>query len=46
MQNYKSKLNWCLSNEKRMKKIEPNKVLAEEHLEKAKHNLRAADLNE
>ena len=39
------KLNWCLKNEKRMKKIAPNSKLSKEHIEKAKHNLKAADFN-
>jgi len=45
MQNHENKLNWCLKNEKRMKKIIPNPKLSEEHIEKAKHNLKAADFN-
>ena len=45
MRDYKSKLNWCLENHNRMKKIAPNYKLSSEHLEKAKHNLRAADFN-
>ena len=45
MRNYKYKLNWCLKNENRMKKITPNYKLSDEHLEKAKHNLKAADFN-
>jgi len=45
MQDYKSKLDWCLKNEKRMKKIASNNKLSDEHLEKAKHNLKAADFN-
>lgn len=39
------KLRWCLENEKMMKKISPNSKLSREHIEKAKHNLRAADFN-
>ena len=45
MPSSKSKLNWCLANEKRMRKIRPNDKLSKEHVEKAKHNLRAADYN-
>lgn len=41
----KGKINWCLKNEKRVKKIVPNSDLALKHLEKAKHNLYAADYN-
>jgi len=42
MQKYKLKLDWCLRNEKRMKKIGPDEILAMEHFGKAKHNLKAA----
>jgi uncharacterized protein (UPF0332 family) len=42
MPNNKSKLNWCLESEKRMKKIHPDNELSKEHIEKAKHNLKAA----
>ncbi|PIN77032.1 hypothetical protein COV15_03350 [Candidatus Woesearchaeota archaeon CG10_big_fil_rev_8_21_14_0_10_34_12] len=45
MPDNKSKLGWCLKNEKRMKKISPNNALSKEHIEKAKHNLMAADYN-
>lgn len=45
MQDYKEKLDWCLKNEKRMKKIKPDNKLSKEHIEKAKHNLMAADYN-
>jgi len=45
MQRYESKLNWCLENEKRMKKIKPNEILANEHIKKARHNLRAANFS-
>jgi len=41
----KSKLDWCLSNKDRLKKIPPNSRKAAEHIEKAKHNLLAADYN-
>jgi len=42
---HKQKLDWCLEKENRMKKINPNDRLCEEHVKKAKHNLRAADYN-
>ncbi|MDP3919162.1 MAG: HEPN domain-containing protein [Nanoarchaeota archaeon] len=42
---HKQKLNWCLAKENRMKNIKPNEKLSEEHINKAKHNLRAADYN-
>ena len=42
---HKQKLDWCLAKETRMKKIKPNDKLSQEHLDKAKHNLRAADYN-
>ncbi len=45
MSVHKQKLDWCLARETRMKKIEPNDKLSEEHINKAKHNLRAADYN-
>src|SRR3989344_4738317 len=45
MPNSKSKLDWCLASEKRMKNILPNDKLSKEHIEKAKHNLKAADYN-
>jgi uncharacterized protein (UPF0332 family) len=45
MQRTKDKLNWCLDNEKRMRMIPPNPKLSKEHIEKAKHNLLAADYN-
>jgi uncharacterized protein (UPF0332 family) len=41
----KQKLGWCLARETRMKVIKPNNKLSEEHINKAKHNLRAADYN-
>lgn len=43
MSIYKRKLDWCLAKKTRMKKVEPNEKLAKDHIEKAKHNLRAAD---
>lgn len=45
MSTHKDKLKWCLANEKRMKEIQSNAKLSEEHLVKAKHNLKAADYN-
>ena len=42
---HKKKLDWCLAKETRMKKIKPNNRIADEHINKAKHNLRAADYN-
>lgn len=41
MPNSRSKLEWCLESEKRMRKISPNDKLCKEHIEKAKHNLKA-----
>ena len=40
-----TKLDWCLSNKNRLKKIQPSQQLAVEHIKKAKHNLLAADYN-
>lgn len=45
MSNSKDKLSWCLESAKRMRKIKPNDKLSKEHIEKAKHNLKAADYN-
>ncbi len=45
MSIHKKKLDWCLARETRMKMIQPNRKLSEEHINKAKHNLRAADYN-
>ena len=45
MSIHEEKLNWCLARESRMKKIKPNDKLSEEHINKAKHNLKAADYN-
>jgi len=45
MSIHKQKLDWCLAKENRMKKIKPNDKLSKEHIEKAKHNLKAADYN-
>ncbi|MBU0471507.1 MAG: HEPN domain-containing protein [Nanoarchaeota archaeon] len=41
----KNKLKWCLEKETRMKKIKPNNKLSEEHIIKAKHNLKAMNYN-
>jgi len=40
-----NRLKWCLESNKRMRKIKPNDKLSKEHIEKAKHNLRASDYN-
>lgn len=45
MPSSKFKLDWCLASEKRMRRIRPNDNLSKEHVEKAKHNLKAADYN-
>lgn len=45
MSVHEKKLNWCLARDTRMKKINPNDKLSEEHIKKAKHNLQAADYN-
>jgi len=45
MLNNRSRLDWCLSNEDRLKKIPINHFKSKEHIEKAKHNLLAADYN-
>jgi uncharacterized protein (UPF0332 family) len=45
MPSNKDKLNWCLESKKRMRKTKPNDKLSKEHIEKAKHNLKAADYN-
>jgi len=45
MSIHEEKLNWCLAKKTRMKKIKPNEKLSEEHIKKAKHNLKAADYN-
>jgi len=45
MQSRKSKFGWCLASEKRMKRVAPQNKLSKEHIEKAKHNLKAADYN-
>jgi uncharacterized protein (UPF0332 family) len=41
----KSKLDWCLSNKDRLRRIPPNSREAVEHIGKAEHNLLAADYN-
>ena len=45
MPKNKSRLDWCLSNEDRLKRIPANNLKSKEHIEKAKHNLLAADYN-
>jgi uncharacterized protein (UPF0332 family) len=45
MPKNKSRLDWCLTKENRLKRIPPNILKAKEHIEKAKHNLSAADYN-
>lgn len=45
MSIHKRRFLWCLENKARMKKIEPDIKLAEEHVHKAKHNLFAMDYN-
>lgn len=45
MPNSNDRLKWCLESEKRMRRIKPNDKLSKEHIEKAKHNLKAADYN-
>jgi len=45
MLGYEEKLDWCLESEKRMKRVVPNIKLSKDHIDKAKHNLKAADFN-
>jgi len=45
MSESENRLKWCLENSKRMRKIKPNNKLSKEHIEKAKHNLKAANYN-
>ena len=45
MSNSEDRFGWCLESEKRMRKIKPSDKLSKEHIEKAKHNLKAADYN-
>ncbi len=45
MPKNKSGLDWCLSNEDRLKRIPANNLKSKEHIEKAKHNLLAMDYN-
>ncbi len=45
MSLHEEKLHWCLAKESRMKKIKPNDKLSEEHINKARHNLKAASYN-
>lgn len=40
-----NRMAWCLSKGERLRKIQPNIKLSKEHIEKAKHNLLAADYN-
>ena len=41
----KNRLYWCLSKEDRLKRIPTNNLKSKEYIEKAKHNLLAADYN-
>jgi len=41
----RTRLDWCLSNKDRLKRISPNSLESKKHIEKAKHNLLAADYN-
>lgn len=45
MDAHRRKLDWCLEKEARMRRIKPDKRLAAEHIEKAKHNLKAMQYN-
>ena len=45
MQKNRSRLDWCLSNEDRLRRIPSNNLKSKEHIEKAKHNLLAAGYN-
>jgi uncharacterized protein (UPF0332 family) len=45
MPKNKSRLDWCLSNEDRLKRIPANNLKSKEHIGKAKHNLLATDYN-
>lgn len=45
MAERKTKLDWCLLKETRLKRILPSPVRAREHIDKAKHNLLAVDYN-
>jgi len=45
MPRFKSKLDWCLAKQDRLRSIPPNNAKAKEHIEKARHNLLAADYN-
>ena len=45
MPENKSRLDWCLSKEDRLNIIPPNNAKSKEHIEKARHNLLAADYN-
>jgi uncharacterized protein (UPF0332 family) len=37
----KDNLTWCLENEKRLKRVKPDPQRAQDHIQKAKHNLKA-----
>ncbi|MBU0535785.1 MAG: HEPN domain-containing protein [Nanoarchaeota archaeon] len=41
----RSRLDWCLSKEDRLRRIRPDEERSMEHINKAKHNLLAADYN-
>ena len=45
MSRSKSKVDWCLLNEERLKITSANDPKSKEHIEKARHNLLAADYN-
>lgn len=45
MPEHKTKLDWCLSKEARLRRIQPDSIKSREHIDKAKHNLLAADYN-
>lgn len=46
MFSHKKKFEWCLAKESRMKRIKPNDEISYKHIQKAKHNLKAADYNQ
>ena len=45
MSIHKKKLDWCLARETRMKEIKPSDKLSINHINKARHNLNAANYN-
>lgn len=45
MPKTKPRLEWCLAKKSRLMRIPPNSIKAKGHIEKAKHNLLAADYN-